>query len=182
MCAVLRSEIESHTPTGRSARTRRRDSIRPILWSASRNAISDAQAAASFLRGVSARSLLKEVVTLQPGDTVRAISFQPRDDAFYFYPGESAWFTPFVGGSSEFIQNDVRLLDARTCFFYLATGITPAMSEKVVGGGSQYACATLDADRNYLNGGKNRALSFNPKCLPFTFAPPFLNTHRVTLG
>ena len=34
------------------------------------NAISDAQAAASFLRGVTARSLLKEVVTLQPGDTV----------------------------------------------------------------------------------------------------------------
>ena len=36
MCAVLRSEIESHTPMGRSARTPRRDSIRPILWSASR--------------------------------------------------------------------------------------------------------------------------------------------------
>ena len=35
MCAVLRSEIESHTPMGRSARTPRRDSIRPILWSAS---------------------------------------------------------------------------------------------------------------------------------------------------
>src|SRR5215472_8779462 len=34
------------------------------------DAISDAQAAASFLRGVTARSLLKEVVTLQPGDTV----------------------------------------------------------------------------------------------------------------
>ena len=34
------------------------------------DAISDAQAAASFLRGVTARSLLKEVVTLQPNDTV----------------------------------------------------------------------------------------------------------------
>ena len=34
------------------------------------DAISDAQAAASFLRGVTARSLLKEVVTLQPDDTV----------------------------------------------------------------------------------------------------------------
>jgi threonine dehydrogenase-like Zn-dependent dehydrogenase len=30
------AEIESHTPMGRSARTPRRDSIRPILWSASR--------------------------------------------------------------------------------------------------------------------------------------------------
>ena len=32
---VLRSEIESHTPMGRWARTPRRDSIPPILWSAS---------------------------------------------------------------------------------------------------------------------------------------------------
>ena len=34
------------------------------------DAISDAQAAASFLRGVTARMLLKEVVPLRPGDTV----------------------------------------------------------------------------------------------------------------
>ena len=34
------------------------------------DAITDAQAAASFLRGVTARSLLKEVVPLQPDDTV----------------------------------------------------------------------------------------------------------------
>jgi NADPH2:quinone reductase len=33
-------------------------------------AVSDEQAAASFLRGVTARMLLKEVVALQPGDTV----------------------------------------------------------------------------------------------------------------
>jgi hypothetical protein len=101
--------------------------------------------------------------------TARAISFQPRDEAFYFYPGDSAWFTPFVGGSSEFIQNNVRLLDARTCFFYLATGITPAMSEKVIGGGSQYACATLDADRNYLDGAKNYRLHLPPNIPVKTF-------------
>jgi hypothetical protein len=90
--------------------------------------------------------------------TARAISFRPRDDEFYFYPGKGAWFTPFVGGSYEFIQNNVRLLDARTCFFYLATGITPAMSVKMVGAGSQYAAATLDSDGNYLDGGKNYRL------------------------
>jgi NADPH:quinone reductase-like Zn-dependent oxidoreductase len=67
MCAVLLSEIESHTPTGRSARTR----LYPAdLVVRIPDAISDAQAAASFLRGVTARLLLKEVVTLQPGDTV----------------------------------------------------------------------------------------------------------------
>jgi len=26
--------------------------------------------------------------------TARAISFRARDDAFFFYPGTSAWFTP----------------------------------------------------------------------------------------
>jgi hypothetical protein len=101
--------------------------------------------------------------------TARAISFQPRDEAFYFYPGESAWFTPFVGGSSEFIANGARLLDARTCFFYLATGITPAMSAKMVGQGSQYACATLDADKNYLDGGKNYRLHLPPNVPVKTF-------------
>jgi hypothetical protein len=86
--------------------------------------------------------------------TARAIGFRPRDDDFYFYPGEGAWFTAFVGGSHEFIQNNVRLLDARTCFFYMATGITPAMSAKMVGAGSQYAAATVDANGDYLDGSK----------------------------
>jgi len=101
--------------------------------------------------------------------TARAISFRPRDPAFYFYPGKSAWFTPFVGGSYEFIQDNVRLLDARTCFFYLATGITPAMSVKMVGAGSQYAAATLDADGNYLDGGKNYRLHLPPNVPVKTF-------------
>jgi hypothetical protein len=94
--------------------------------------------------------------------TARAISFRPREDMYFFYPGESSWFTPFVGGSHEFVQNNVRLLDARSIFFYLATGITPAMAAKIVGGGSQYAGATLDADRNYLDGGKNYRLHLPP--------------------
>jgi hypothetical protein len=101
--------------------------------------------------------------------TARAISFRPREEAFYFYPGESAWFTPFVGGSHEFLQDNVRLLDARTCFFYLATGITPAMSKKMVGAGSQYACATLDRDGNYLDGSKNYRLHLPPNVPVKTF-------------
>jgi len=101
--------------------------------------------------------------------TARAISFRPRDPAFYFYPGEPAWFTPFVGGSYEFIQDNVRLLDPRTCFFYLATGITPAMSVKMVGAGSQYAAATVDADGNYLDGGKNYRLHLPPNIPDKTF-------------
>jgi hypothetical protein len=59
---------------------------------------------------------------------------RPRDHAFFWYPGASVWCTPLVGGRHAFIQNNVRLLDARTCFFYLATGITSAVPVKIVGG------------------------------------------------
>ena len=93
--------------------------------------------------------------------TARALSFNSRDELMFFYPGKS-WFTPFVGGSHEFIQNNVRLLDARTVFFYMATGITPAMSVKIIGGGSQYAGATLDADGHYLDGGNDYRLHLPP--------------------
>jgi hypothetical protein len=121
-----------------------------------------------FAPGARMRKILTEAAAVGNA-TARAIAFRPREEAFYFYPGESTWFTPFVGGSSEFIQNNARLLDARTSFFYLATGITPAMSEKIVGAGSQYACATLDADRNYLDGGKNYRLHLPPNIPVKTF-------------
>ena len=100
--------------------------------------------------------------------TARAISFRARDKDFYFYPG-SAWFNPWVGGSHEFIQNNVRLLDARTCFMYIAAGISPAMSVKMVGAGSQYAVAAVDADDNYLDGSKNYRLHLPPNIPVKTF-------------
>ena len=101
--------------------------------------------------------------------TARAMGFRPRDEAFFFYPGESAWFTSFIGGSHEFIQNNTRLLDARTCFFYMATGITPAMAAKMVGAGSQYAAATVDADGDYLDGSRNYQLHLPPNIPVKTF-------------
>jgi hypothetical protein len=99
----------------------------------------------------------------------RAIVFLPRDRDFYYYPGESAWTSPFVGGSSEFIASGARLLDARVGFFYAATGISPAMAVKTVGGGSQYAMVTVDADRNYLDGAKNYRLRLPPNIPVKTF-------------
>jgi hypothetical protein len=32
--------------------------------------------------------------------TARAITFRPRDEAFFYYPGKSGWFTPTPGGSA----------------------------------------------------------------------------------
>lgn len=94
--------------------------------------------------------------------TARAVSFRPRDPATYFYPGESGWYAGFVGGSHEFQQNNAVLLDARTAFFYLATGISPAMAVKMVGSGSQYAFNSVDKDKNYLDGGKTYRLHLPP--------------------
>jgi len=64
------------------------------------------------------------------------------------------WVTPFVGGSYQFLSGAERLLDARAMFFYLATGITPAMSEAKPGTGSAYALAFRDGAGNYLDGGR----------------------------
>jgi hypothetical protein len=114
------------------------------------------------------KKILSEAVAVGNA-TARGLAFRARDDAFYFYPGESAWFNPFVGGSHEFIQNNVRLIDARTCFMYIATGITPAMSMEMVGAGSQYAVAMVDADGNYLDGSKNYRLRLPPNIPVKTF-------------
>ncbi len=86
--------------------------------------------------------------------TVRALAARPREDKFYYYPGESAWATPFPGGSHEFIEDGAVVIDGRAYFHFYATGITPAMTSKMVGKGSQYAMAYLDAEGNTLDGGK----------------------------
>jgi hypothetical protein len=90
--------------------------------------------------------------------TARALSFRTRLKEAYFYPN-SAWCTPFIGGSHEFLsQSGVVNLDARSFFFYCATGITPAMAIKRVGAGSQYAIAFVDADKHPLDGSKTYKL------------------------
>jgi len=85
--------------------------------------------------------------------TVRALMSRPRDIGFYVFPGVSnVWTVPFEGGSHEFLVDGVRLIDARAAFHFYATGITPAMSKKFIGAGSQYAAAYLDHDGNSLDG------------------------------
>jgi hypothetical protein len=86
--------------------------------------------------------------------TIRTLASRPRGDRWYFFPGKRQWQSPFYGGSHEFLVDGVRMLDARCYFFFYATGITPAMTMKMVGLGSQYAVAYMDADGNPLDGGK----------------------------
>jgi hypothetical protein len=101
--------------------------------------------------------------------TARAILFKTRMKEAYFYPN-SAWCTPFIGGSYEFLsQPGVRNLDARTFFFYYATGITPAMAAKMVGVGSQYAAAFVDSEGKPLDGSKTYKIHLPPNIPAKTF-------------
>jgi hypothetical protein len=52
--------------------------------------------------------------------------------------------------------------NAATFYYYLAILVTPAMEEKMVGKGSQYAWTARDANGNPLDGGKNYKLHLPP--------------------
>lgn len=93
--------------------------------------------------------------------TARAIAFHTRDKNAYYYEN-SAWQLPFVGGYLFQTQPGVLNLDAYTFYYFMATGVTPAMEEKMVGRGSQYAWAARDAKGDPLDGGKTYRLHLPP--------------------
>jgi len=93
--------------------------------------------------------------------TARTLAYRSRTAEAHLYPN-SGWETAFVGGSHEFLADGARLLDARTFFFFYATGITPAMARKMVGVGSQYATAFVDSKGQPLDGGKTYRLHLPP--------------------
>ena len=89
--------------------------------------------------------------------TVRTLTYSSRIKEAQIYPN-SAWGTAFVGGSYEFLHDGARLLDPYSSFFFVATGITPAMSKAMVGIGSQYAGAYRDSTGRPLDGSKTYKL------------------------
>lgn len=86
--------------------------------------------------------------------TARAITYAARDPEVYFYK-DRQWNSPFQRQSHEFLVDGVRMLDDRTYFHYMATGITPAMTSPPVDSGSVYCMTARDKDGEYLDGGKN---------------------------
>jgi hypothetical protein len=88
--------------------------------------------------------------------TARSILFSSRDPDAFYYPN-SAWQTGWIGGY-DFSPGGVLNPDARTLLFYLGWGVSPAMTVKIVGLGSQYAIAFRDAAGEYLDGGKTYRL------------------------
>ena len=106
------------------------------------------------------KKILTEAASV--GDaTARAVSYRSRVKEAYFYPN-SAWCNPMNVSGYTFEDNGVRLLDMNTFFFFYATGITPAMDSKMVGQGSQYMAAFVDAEGNPLDGDKNYKLRLPP--------------------
>ena len=106
------------------------------------------------------KKILSEAAAI--GDaTARAIAFHTREKEAYYYPN-SAWQLPFIGGYKFQTQPGVLNLDGYIFYYFLATGVTPAMEEKMVGQGSQYAWAGVDAKGNPLDGGKNYKLHLPP--------------------
>jgi hypothetical protein len=93
--------------------------------------------------------------------TARALVFSTRDRAAYLYPS-SVWKTCFIGNDVEFSPGGVLDPDARSLFFYVGVGLSPAMTVKMVGIGSQYALADRDAAGHYFDGAKNYRLHLPP--------------------
>jgi hypothetical protein len=93
--------------------------------------------------------------------TARAIVFATREREAYYYP-DGAWKMAWVGGDPGFSPGGVLDLDARTLYCYATQGVSPAMSVKMVGVGSQYAYAEHDAAGRYLDGAKTYRLHLPP--------------------
>jgi len=113
-----------------------------------------------FAPDVRMRAILTEAAAVGDG-TARAVAYRMREKDAYYYQG-SAWRVPFVGGYKFESQPGVDNLDGSIMFFFAATGVTPAMDVRMVGKGSQYAWALVDAKGQPLDGGKNYTLRLPP--------------------
>ena len=129
-----------------------------------------------FDPGQRMRKILEEAVVVGNA-TARTVSFAPRaEEDVAYYPG-SAWFNRLFAGGYQFLDpppqitangvvpspsDGARKLNPRTWFFYIATGITPAMCMRLTGIGSQYLVATHGGDGEYLDGGRSYRLTLPP--------------------
>jgi len=100
--------------------------------------------------------------------TGRTLGFAPRDPKWFWYEGSQWWNPLFVGGydfetplpqitpqgAKPYPPSGYKHNDARTSFFYNATGITPAMAMRLTGVGSQYLFVARDAKGEFFDGSK----------------------------
>ncbi len=122
------------------------------------------------------RKILEEAVAVGNA-TARTVTFAARgEEGFAFYPN-SQWQSALFVGGYQFLDpppeitpqgpvaapsDGARKINASTNFFYMATGITPAMCMRLTGIGSQYIFAMRDSEGNYLDGARNYRLTLPP--------------------
>lgn len=123
------------------------------------------------------RKILTDAVAIANGAS-RAISLRPREaEGFGYYGANSRWLNPLFVGGYDFMRpppeitkagvkpfpyTGARTLDARTAFFYMATGVTPAMVMRLPEMGSQYLFGVYDADGRPFDGGKTYTVKLPP--------------------
>jgi len=122
------------------------------------------------------RKILEEAAVVGNA-TARTVTFAARpEEDFALYP-DSEWANMLFAGGYEFLDpppqitadgpvpypsDGARKLNARTSFFYMATGITPAMCMRLTGIGSQYIYAMRDSGGEFFDGGRNYRLTLPP--------------------
>ena len=87
----------------------------------------------------------------------RVNSFASSDSARIVY-NDRKWEWAFIGGSATWDAQGYVNTDRRAGFAYIAIGMSPAMVQKIVGGGSQYLWTPRDAKGEFLDGGKNYSM------------------------
>ena len=95
--------------------------------------------------------------------TQRSIIWKNRDENVVIWPGSKSWEFGFAGGSHEFLNDGVSLINERVRFHFYATGITPAMVKPPVGAGSQYVIGLRDSEGVPLDGSKTYKIHVPPK-------------------
>jgi hypothetical protein len=100
----------------------------------------------------------------------RTIMTNPRaSEGFSYYGGDSKWFNSLFTGGYEFLtpppeitkegvkpftSDGARKLNSQSWFFYLATGVTPAMCMRLENVGSQYLATFFDKKNLPFDGNK----------------------------
>lgn len=123
------------------------------------------------------RKILTDAIAVANA-AARTVSFRPREsEGFGYYGPTSKWLNPlFVGGYDftrpppeitkegvkPFPKTGARTLDARAAFFYVATGVTPAMVMRLPEVGSQYLFAIFDASGKPFDGAKTYKVTLPP--------------------
>ncbi len=93
--------------------------------------------------------------------TARTLAYRSRMPETRIFPDRN-WNTAFVGGSYEFLSGGARLMDPYSTFFFIGTGITPAMAIARPGIGSQYAVTYTEVGGQPLDGARTYKLRMPP--------------------